>query len=77
VFFNKSFALFCVKKLYILSFYSVYLVGFQVPKIRLYVKTYKQGSRIASVPLRRLKKLAQYKKRRWDFKDGWLILEAF
>jgi hypothetical protein len=48
-----------------------------VPKIRLYVKTYKQGSRISSIPLRQLKKLAQYKKRRWEFKDGWLILEAF
>ena len=46
-------------------------------KIRLYVKTYKQGSRIASIPLKRLKKLAEYPKRRWDFKDGWLILEAF
>ena len=48
-------------------------------KIRLFVgvRKEKKGSYIASVPLKRLKKLAQYKKRRWEFKDGWLILEAF
>ena len=48
-----------------------------MPKIRLYVKTYKQGSRIASVPLKQLVKLSGFPKRRWEFKDGWLILEAF
>ena len=48
-------------------------------KIRLYVRTRKQlkGSYIASVPLKRLVKLSEYRKRRWEFKNGWLILEAF
>ena len=46
-------------------------------KIRLFVRTRKQGSYIASVPLKRLVKLSGYNKRRWEFKDGWLILEAF
>jgi hypothetical protein len=50
-------------------------------KVRLKIVTYTQGNRIASVPLRRLKKLSECKKRRWDLKvlDGnvWLILEAF
>jgi hypothetical protein len=41
------------------------------------------GSRVrmivvfASVPLRRLVELSGYRKRRWSFEDGWLILEAF
>jgi len=48
-----------------------------VSKIRLFVRTRKQGSYIASVPLKRLVKLSGYNKRRWEFKDGWLILEAF
>jgi len=50
-----------------------------VVKLRLFVRVRKKhkGSYIASVPLKRLKKLAQYRKRRWEFKDGWLILEAF
>jgi len=46
-------------------------------KIRLFIKVRKQGSRIDSVPLKQLIKLSAYKKRRWEFKDGWLILEAF
>lgn len=54
-----------------------YLMG----KVRLKIVHYTQGNRIASVPLRRLKKLSECKKRRWDLKvsDGhvWLILEAF
>ena len=45
-------------------------------KIRLYVRTRKQGSRIESVPLQKLAKFAEREKRRWEFKDGWLILEA-
>jgi hypothetical protein len=48
-----------------------------VPKIRLFVRSRKQGSRIESVPLKRLVKLSAYRKKRWEFKDGWLILEAF
>jgi hypothetical protein len=48
-----------------------------VPKIRLFVRSYKQGSRIASVPLKQLVRLSDFPKKRWEFKDGWLILEAF
>jgi len=48
-------------------------------KIWLYVRTRKKlkGSYIASVPLKKLIKLSGYRKKRWEFKDGWLILEAF
>jgi len=46
-------------------------------KIRLFVKVRKQGARIDSVPLKRLVKLSESRERRWEFKDGWLILEAF
>jgi len=50
-------------------------------KIRLFVRSRKQGSRIESVPLQKLVKLAGREKRRWEFKPtdnkgGWLILEA-
>ena len=45
-------------------------------KIMLYIRTRKQGSYIASVPLKELKKLSARYKRRWSFKDGWLILEG-
>ena len=46
-------------------------------KVRLFVRVRKQGCRIESVPLKRLLKLANYRKKRWSFEDGWLILEAF
>jgi hypothetical protein len=46
-------------------------------KVRLFVRVRKQGSYVASVPLKRLVELSVYRKRRWDFVDGWLILEAF
>jgi len=46
-------------------------------KIRLYVRTRKQGSRIESVPLKKLVNLSKFRKKRWTFKDGWLILEAY
>jgi hypothetical protein len=46
-------------------------------KLRLYVKVRVQGSRIESLPLRRLAELSGYRKRRWSYVDGWLILEAF
>jgi hypothetical protein len=45
-------------------------------KLRLFVRSRKQGSRIESVPLKKLIKLSGFRKRRWEFKDGWLILEA-
>jgi hypothetical protein len=50
---------------------------FEMGKIRLFVRSRKQGSYIASVPLKHLVKLSEYPKRRWEFKDGWLILEGF
>jgi hypothetical protein len=46
-------------------------------KVRLFVRVRKQGYRIESVPLKRLIKLARFRKKRWEFRDGWLILEAF
>lgn len=57
------------------SFVSVERV--RLGKMRLYVCSRKQGSYIASVPLKGLVKLSGYRKRRWEFKDGWLVLEAF
>jgi hypothetical protein len=48
-------------------------------KIRLFVRFRKSngGHYIASVPLKRLIWLSDFRKRRWEFKDGWLVLEAF
>jgi hypothetical protein len=46
-------------------------------KLRLFVRVRKQGSRIESVPLKQLIKLSGYRKTRWSYEDGWLILEAF
>jgi len=46
-------------------------------KVRLFIRVRKQGCRIESVPLRRLVELSGYRKTRWYFEDGWLILEAF
>ena len=53
------------------------LVVMWMPKLRLFVRSRKQGSRIESVPVKRLVELASYRKTRWSFVDGWLILEAF
>ena len=46
-------------------------------KISLYIRGRKQGFYIASVPMRKLVKLSEFRKKRWTFKDGWLVLEAF
>ena len=46
-------------------------------KVRLFVCVREQGARIESVPLRQLVRLSAYRKTRWSFVDGWLILEAF
>jgi len=50
-----------------------------MPKISLLVRKRAQGQGcyIASVPLKKLTKLSEFRKKRWKFKDGWLILEAF
>jgi len=50
-------------------------------EIRLFVCARKKGSRIESVPLKRLVRLSKSRKKSWVFKktvgyDGWLILEA-
>lgn len=45
--------------------------------MRLFVRVRKQGSRIESVPVKRLAELSGYDKTRWSFEDGWLILEGF
>jgi hypothetical protein len=50
--------------------------GYFTMKIRLKV-TVRKGARIESIPLKQLEKATNYKKKRWEFKDGWLILEAF
>jgi hypothetical protein len=46
-------------------------------KLRLFVRVRKQVSRVESVPLKRLLELSDFRKLRWEFVDGWLILEAF
>lgn len=48
-------------------------------RIRLFIRSRKQGSYVASVPLKQLVKLSKFddRRRRWSFEDGWLILEAF
>jgi len=46
-------------------------------KLHLFVYVREQGARIESVPLKRLVELSGFRKRRWTFEDGWLILEAF
>ena len=37
----------------------------------------KRGYDISSVPYKKLEKISKYRKKRWELKDGWLILEAF
>jgi hypothetical protein len=37
----------------------------------------KRGYDISSVPFKKLEKMAKYRKKRWEIKDEWLILEAF
>ena len=51
----------------------------KMAKISLFIRTRKggQGRYIASVPLKKLEKLSKFRKKRWEFKDGWLILEAY
>lgn len=46
-------------------------------KVRLFVRVRKQGCRIESIPLKDLVLLSGFRKRRWSYVDGWLILEAF
>ena len=39
--------------------------------------TTRKGTRIESVPLKKLKKLASSKKLFWKLEDGWLVLFGF
>lgn len=52
-------------------------VASKLGKVRLLVRVREQGCRIESVPLKRLVALSGFRKRRWRFEDGWLVLEAF
>ena len=47
-------------------------------KISLYIRCYKGGCRIQSVPLKKLIKLSECKKRRWELtEDNWLVLTGW
>lgn len=46
-------------------------------KVRLFVCVREHGARIESVSLKDLVLLSGFRKRRWSYEDGWLILEAF
>ena len=37
----------------------------------------KRGHDISSVPVKRLEKMKDYRKKKWEYKDGWLILTAY
>ena len=37
----------------------------------------KRGYDISSVPFKKLEKASKYRKKRWELKGDWLILEAF
>ena len=39
--------------------------------------TVRKGARIESVPLKKLEKLATKKRKHWELKGEWLILNAF
>jgi hypothetical protein len=39
--------------------------------------TARKGARIESVPLKKLERAAMHKNLNWEYKDGWLILNAF
>lgn len=36
-----------------------------------------RGFDISSVPGKKLEKMQSYKKKRWEYENGWLILEAW
>ncbi len=44
------------------------------------LKIRKRGERgydISSVPMKKLQKMADYRKKRWELKGDWLVLDAF
>jgi len=47
-------------------------------KVRLKIRDRgKRGYDISSVPFKKVEKMSKYRKKKWELKDGWLILEAF
>lgn len=47
-------------------------------KVRLKIRDRgKRGYDISSVPFKKVEKMSKYKKKKWELKDDWLILEAF
>ena len=56
---------------------SLFSRGFQV-KVRLKIRDRgKRGYDISSVPFKKLEKANKYKKKMWELKGEWLILDAF
>jgi hypothetical protein len=43
-------------------------------RVRLFIKTRKQGSRIESVPLEKIKEMQSVPYKWWYYDDGWLVL---
>ena len=47
-------------------------------KVRLKIRDRgKRGYDISSVPFKKVEKMSKYRKKKWELKDGWLVLEAF
>ena len=46
-------------------------------KVRLKITTLKTGSRIRSVPKKKLTEMVAMKRRSWQLRGEWLVLEAF
>ena len=47
-------------------------------KIRLKIRNRgKRGYDISSLPFKRLEKASKYRKKRWELKGDWLVLQAF
>ena len=47
-------------------------------KVRLKIRDRgERGYDISSVPFKRLKKANKYRKKRWELKGDWLVLDAF
>jgi len=47
-------------------------------KVRLKIRDRgKRGYDISSVPFKKLEKANKYKKKRWELKGDWLVLDAF
>lgn len=61
---------------HILAFLSFH--GGSMMKVLLKIRCRgKRGYDISSIPFRNLQKASKYRKKRWELKDDWLVLEAF